>query len=68
MENYINQYSSGAFLPYLQSGQLTIEKIPYGESKASSAVSDSRDEALESIYGINAARERRIEILRIEEQ
>ena len=68
MENYINQYSNGAFLPYLKSSQLTIEKIPYGESKASSEVSDNRDQALESIYGIKAAKERRIEILRIEKQ
>ena len=68
MENYINQYANGVFKPYLKSGQLSIEKIPYGESKASTSVSDSRDKALESIYGIKAARERRIEILRIEEQ
>ena len=47
---------------------MTIEKIPYGESRASASVSDSKDKALESIYGINAIRERRIEILRIEEQ
>lgn len=68
MENYINHYSNGAFKPYLESGQLTIEKIPYGESQASSSVSDNGDQALESIYGIKAARERRIEILRIEEK
>ncbi|MDA7835802.1 CDC27 family protein [Salibacteraceae bacterium] len=68
MENYINQYANSVFKPYLKSGQMTIEKIPYGESQASASVSDSKDKALESIYGINAIRERRIEILRIEEQ
>ena len=67
MENYINQYANSVFKPYLKSGQMTIEKIPYGESQASASVSDSKDKALESIYGINAIRERRIEILRIEE-
>ena len=67
MENYINQYANSVFKPYLKSGQMTIEKIPYGESQASASVSDSKDKALESIYGINAIGERRIEILRIEE-
>ncbi len=66
MENYINQYDTGAFVPYLDGGQLTIEKIPYGESQASTSVSDDISDELGAIYSPTAARERRIEILRIE--
>ncbi|GAB5538823.1 MAG: hypothetical protein Salg2KO_09260 [Salibacteraceae bacterium] len=68
MENYIEQYEDGAFLPYLtgDSTTLTIEKIPYGESKASKTVSDSGNDRLNAIYSPSAARERRIEILRVE--
>jgi len=66
MENYIVQYDTGAFVPFLNNGQLTIDKIPYGESQAAVNVSDDLSDQLGAIYSPTAARERRIEILRIE--
>lgn len=66
MENYIVQFDSGAFVPYLDQGLLTIEKIPYGESQAATNVSDDLGDELGAIYSPTAARERRIDILRIE--
>jgi outer membrane protein OmpA-like peptidoglycan-associated protein len=68
MENYIKTYQNGAFLPFIASGALTIEKIPFGESKAASNISDDANDALGSIYSPAAARERRIEILKVERQ
>lgn len=74
MENYIRSYRDGAFIPYLdapaetEQGRLVITKIPYGETQASSGVSDSLNDTLGAIYSLRAARERRIEILRIERQ
>lgn len=70
MENYIKTYIDGAFVKYLtqssDAGKLTIEKIPYGESKAAANISDSGNDKLRAIYSPSAAQERRIEILRVE--
>ncbi|MBK7232519.1 MAG: hypothetical protein IPH93_09700 [Saprospiraceae bacterium] len=44
---------------------LEIIEIPYGESKASSDVSDSLEDTRNSIYNLKAAYERRVEILEI---
>lgn len=72
MENYIMEYQDGAFQPYLSSNsndsldKLTIEKIPYGETKAAANISDSGDDKLRAIYSPSAANERRIEIMRVE--
>jgi len=71
MENFIRAYSGGGFVPYLENnadngGRLTIEKIPYGESKAKNDISDSGNDRLRAIYSPSAAQERRIEILRVE--
>jgi tetratricopeptide (TPR) repeat protein/outer membrane protein OmpA-like peptidoglycan-associated protein len=70
MENYIKTYNRGAFVKHLnqssENGKLTIEKIPYGESKAAANISDSGNDKLSAIYSPSAAQERRIEILRVE--
>ena len=70
MENYIKTYNSGAFVKHLnqssENGKLTIEKIPFGESKAAANISDSGNDKLSAIYSPSAAQERRIEILRVE--
>ena len=70
MENYIKTYIDGAFVKYhtqsSDAGKLTIEKIPYGESKAAANISDSGNDKLRAIYSPSAAQERRIEILRVE--
>jgi tetratricopeptide (TPR) repeat protein/outer membrane protein OmpA-like peptidoglycan-associated protein len=68
MENYLRTYANGAFVPYLNAGSLQIERIPYGESQANQDVSDDAADALGSIYNPKAARERRIEILKVERQ
>jgi tetratricopeptide (TPR) repeat protein len=70
MENYIRTYKNGAFEPYFSTendgvGHLTIQKIPYGESQASDAISDNQSDQISAIYSPNAAKERRIEILRV---
>lgn len=68
MENYIRGYANGTFIPYIENGALQIERIPYGESKAAQDVSDDASDALGSIYSPKAARERRIEIMKVERQ
>lgn len=68
MENYITHFDDGVFVPYLKSGQLKIERIPYGESRAGDDVSDQLNDEINAIYGPKAAYERRIEIMKIDRE
>lgn len=67
MINYLRTVHGGVFAPYLDGtapngGRLTIEKAPYGEYRAVEGVSDVLEDLRNSVYGVNAALERRIEI------
>ena len=64
--NHFNRYQNGAFRTYVDGGQLQFVEEPYGESQASSRISDILDDEGESIYGIGASRERRVEIIGVE--
>ena len=65
-KNYIYTYKEGAFNRYLSAGDFTIIEEAFGESKADSTISDRLENEAGSIYSIGAAKERRIEILRVE--
>ncbi len=65
LKNHIKSYKNGALMPFLDSGQLSILERPFGESKAPSHVSDDLDDERNSIYSIDASKERRVEILEI---
>lgn len=70
LENYLKSYERGVLLPYFQAsaengGTLEINKIPFGEYVASAVVSDNPNER-NAIYGIGAARERKIEIVSVQ--
>ena len=60
--NYLTDYKNGVLLPYFKNGQLKINELPMGETKASIEVSDNPNDRRQSVYSINAARERRIDI------
>lgn len=60
--NYLSEYKDGVLLPFFKNGQLKINELPMGETKASIEVSDNPNDRRQSVYSINAARERRIEI------
>lgn len=68
--NYLRELDSGALRKYMngESPELKIRTIPYGEEESEEFVSDNPQDAKNSIYSIAAMRERRVEILRIEEQ
>jgi hypothetical protein len=69
--NYFKAFENGALLPYLAPTQgeahLLIKKIPYGEERSEKEVSDNPQDRQNSVFSISAARERRVEILRISE-
>lgn len=68
MENYLREYDNGVFLPYLNDsasngGSLKIIKIPFGEYKAEHYISDNLNDKKSSVYSIEAALNRNIELV-----
>jgi hypothetical protein len=68
--NYLKELDEGAMRKYMNGDdpELKIRAIPFGEEESDSFVSDNPLDAKNSIYSIAAMRERRVEILRIQEQ
>lgn len=67
IHNELKKYAGDTLDEFLNSGQLKITDVSYGEKNAPSSVSDSPSNTRKSIYSIEASRERRVEILRINE-
>ena len=70
--NYLNAYRGGVFRQYIgregnSGGALTFVKIPFGEYKAASLVSDNLNDLKNSVYSRSAALERKIEIISVQQ-
>jgi hypothetical protein len=65
VRNHFDAWQNGVFRPYLRAGLLKISERSFGETTASSEVSDALDDLRGSIYSIGAMRERRVEIVEI---
>lgn len=65
VRNYFTAYANGAFLPYLNTGQLKVSETSFGETTARRGISDDLRDERNSIYHPDAARERRVEIVEI---
>ena len=68
--NYLTTIREGAFKPYVQTpknptGNLKILLSPLGESTAQKGISDDPNQPMQSIFSLAAAKERRIEITRL---
>ena len=63
--NQIMEYKKGILTKFMGEGQgsLQIREIAYGSSHADLRVSDDRRQTNKSVYSVEAAKERRIEIL-----
>ncbi len=64
--NFFQSHQNGVFVPYFNGGQLNIKEKSFGETKASSSVSDLLQDRRNSIYVPAAARERRVELVEIQ--
>lgn len=67
--NQLKEYNGGMLRRVMSqpgSGSLEIEEEPFGSSTAPKNVSTSHNDQLHSVYSVDAARERRIEILKYE--
>lgn len=63
IENYFKTWMNGALQPYLSSGTLIFDRKPLGEDAAIKGVSDDVKDKKNSVQSINAAFERRVELL-----
>jgi hypothetical protein len=71
-KNLLIQYNNGVLKQYItdwspNKAKLTFKEIPFGEDKSEKYVSDNPNDKKKSIYSIQAALERKIEILDIVE-
>lgn len=62
MRNEMEQFQNGAFQPYLRSGQLKFVELSIGETEVPAGVSDDINDPRNSIYSVEAAGQRKIQI------
>lgn len=65
VENFMRRYKGGVFAPFVKTGQLKVTTVPYGESASAQGVSDNPKDKRQSIFSVEASRERRAEILEV---
>ena len=63
--NYMHEFQNGSITQYLKNEQLVITELPFGESVANKKVSDNPRNKKLSVYSVEAAMERKIEIVRV---
>jgi len=65
IQNHINRWGGGALLPFVNDGSLKITFKSYGEAEAQPGVSDNPADIKNSIYGLDASRERKVTIIEV---
>ena len=63
--NFFYTYREGVLFSYLKDGKLMFERVSAGEEKVAKAVSDKLEDLRNSVYSPDAARERRVDILKV---
>ena len=66
MLNFYRTYKNGAMKEYVDSNKLQIQLVSFGETKAPKTVSDSPADRKNSVFSIEASKERRVEIIEVE--
>ncbi|MCS6930493.1 MAG: hypothetical protein NZM43_13470 [Saprospiraceae bacterium] len=61
--NHFDLFEGGLYRPYIRSGQLKLTREPNGAAKAPKSVSADPKNRRLSVYSVDAARERRVEII-----
>jgi len=66
VRNYFGIFQNNILQNYINSGQLIFYETPFGETTAPKNISDALNDRRNSIYSLEASRERRVEIVEIE--
>ena len=67
VKNHFQRYNGGILSEFIRSGKLVIIERPYGETKSKTDVSDEMEDVRNSIYGVPASLERRVEIIDVKQ-
>ncbi len=62
VQNFFHSFKDGALKEYFEGEALSYEHNPYGETRADPDVSSDPQDPARSVYGVGAARERRVTI------
>jgi hypothetical protein len=65
VKNEFRRYKNGILMPFIENGQLSVTDVSFGEELVPEGVSDRRSDTPNSIYSVEASRERRVEIVKI---
>ena len=65
MLNFYKSYKNGMMKKYVDSGKLTIKLVSYGETKAPEGISDNPNDRKNSVFGVGASRQRKVEIIEV---
>ena len=63
--NYMHEFQNGSITQYLKNEQLVITELPFGESVSNKKISDNPRNKKLSVYSVEAAMARKIEIVRV---
>jgi len=63
--NYMHEFQNGSITQYFKNEQLVIIELPFGESVSNNNVSDNPRNKKLSVYSVEAAMARKIEIVRV---
>ncbi len=62
MYNFYRTFEGGAMKEFVENGRLVIELIPHGEEKSPEGISDNPKDRRNSVFGLDASKQRRVEI------
>ncbi len=71
LRNHLRAWNQGVLAPYFDGtatngGHVALRILPFGEERSASGVSDDLRDLKHSVYSVEAARERRIEVVAVE--
>ena len=65
VKNEFKSYDGGVLMSYINSGQLKVIEVSFGEEIAPKSISDSYNNKRLSIYSVDASRQRKAEVFRV---
>jgi hypothetical protein len=68
VKNELMRYKDGALKPYIQSGQLNVRERSFGELESPEDVASDLEDKRNSIFSVNASKERRVEIVGVDRE
>jgi hypothetical protein len=63
--NHFYSYRDGMLMRYIENGNLVLQELSYGETKAGKSISENPKDRRNSVYSPEASRERKVQIVEI---